>query len=88
MNSKCAVSPRIRQPEADDRVESPALGRVLRRQRNLEGARHARTSVTSLAATPAAASAASAPACRRSVMKSLYFDTTSANRNPAARPDP
>ena len=27
--------------EADDRVEAPALGGVLRRQRNLEGARHA-----------------------------------------------
>jgi 6,7-dimethyl-8-ribityllumazine synthase len=42
----------------------------------------------SFGATPAAASAPSAPVCRRSVMKSLYFDTTTANRNPAARPEP
>src|SRR5262245_57529832 len=38
----------------------------------------------SFESTPAAASAASAPASSRSVMKSLYFDTTTAKRNPAA----
>src|SRR5215207_628909 len=36
------------------------------------------------ASTPAEASAASAPACSRSVTKSLYFDTTTANRMPFA----
>src|SRR5439155_13257346 len=46
-----------------------------------------RTTVMSLAATPAADSASSAPACRRSVTKSWYFDTTTANRKPDARPD-
>ena len=34
--------------------------------------------------TPAAARAASAAACSRSVTKSLYFDTTTANRIPFA----
>src|SRR5689334_23282790 len=38
--------------------------------------------------TPAAPSAAIAPACSRSVTKSLYFDTITANRIPSARPDP
>src|SRR5437867_12986916 len=42
----------------------------------------------SLEATPAEASAEIAPVCRRSVTKSLYFDTTTANRSPAARPEP
>src|SRR5438034_8726579 len=45
-----------------------------------------RTRVISFNETPAAASADSAPRCRRSVMKSWYFETTIAKRRPAAVP--
>src|SRR5580765_1909476 len=40
--------------------------------------------MTVMSVTPALARAASAPACSRSVTKSLYFETTTATRNPAA----
>ena len=43
-----------------------------------------RTTVMSFGSAPALASAPSAPACSRSVTKSLNFETTSAKRSPAA----
>src|SRR5262245_21012614 len=85
MNSKWGVSPRITQPRQTTASNRP-LSAACWAASGISNAPGTRTTVTSAGATPADDSAASAPACRRSVTKSLYFDTTSANRNPAARP--
>jgi hypothetical protein len=87
MYSKCGVSPRIRQPRqitASKRPLSPACCAAS----GISKAPGTRTIVIASGDTPAASSAASAPVCRRSVTKSLYFDTITANRRPLARPDP
>ena len=41
MYSKCGVAPRIRQPRQTTASTRPSFGHTLRRNRNLEGARHA-----------------------------------------------
>ena len=59
--------------EADDGVERAASPPRAARRIGISNAPGTRTTVTSSAPTPAAASAASAPACSRSVTKSLIL---------------